>query len=153
MPGGRPPVDPVKRFLSKVKPVESGCHEWQAGLARGGYGKFMDAEHRTLQAHRASYQFFKGEIPDGMCVMHQCDNRLCVNPAHLTIGTLADNIADMDAKDRRGTKSPFTRAQADEILALLKTGLSQQKIADLYGVGQTVISRIALGKTTKFKEQ
>jgi predicted XRE-type DNA-binding protein len=152
MPGGRPPVDPVKRFLSKVKPVESGCHEWQAGLARGGYGKFTDATHRTVQAHRASYQFFKGEIPEGMCVMHQCDNRLCVNPAHLSIGTLADNIADMDSKKRRGTKSPFTRSQVEEIKALLQSGLSQQKIADSYGVHQTVISRIKLGKNSFFKE-
>jgi hypothetical protein len=152
MPGGRPPVDPVTRFLSKVKPVETGCHEWQAGLARGGYGKFMDAGHRTLQAHRAAFLFFKGNIPEGMCVMHKCDNRLCVNPEHLSLGTLQDNIADMDAKKRRGTKSPFTRQQADEILYLLGTGLSQQKVADMYGVGQTVISRIKLGQTTKFKE-
>jgi predicted XRE-type DNA-binding protein len=151
MPGGRPPVDPVKRFLSKVKHVESGCHEWQAGLARGGYGKFQHG--KTMQAHRASYQFFKGNIPEGMCVMHKCDNRLCVNPEHLMIGTLTDNIADMDSKGRRGTKSRLTRAQAAEILNLVGTGLSQQQIGDMFGVDQTTISRIALGKTTKFKEQ
>jgi hypothetical protein len=153
MPGGRPPVDPVKRFLDKVKQVESGCHEWQAGLARGGYGKFMDEGHKTLTAHRASYAFFKGPIPTGMVVMHKCDNRLCVNPEHLALGSLADNVADMDAKGRRGTKSRLTRAQVAEILSLLGAGSSQQEVADKFGVYQTTISRIKLGQTTKFKEQ
>jgi len=112
----------------------------------------MDEKHRTLQAHRAAYQFFKGSIPEGMCVMHACDNRLCVNPAHLSLGTLADNIADMDMKNRRGTKSRLTRAQAIEVKSLVESGISQQKIANMFGVDQTTVSRVKLGKTTLFKE-
>lgn len=151
MPGGRPPVDPKIRFLAKVRQVESGCHEWQAGLARGGYGKFQH-NGKAVTAHRFSYLLFKGDIPDGMCVMHRCDNRLCVNPEHLGLGTGAENIRDMDIKGRRGTKCRITKAQVLEILSLLSKGQTQQKIADKFGVGQTVISRIKLGQTTKFKE-
>lgn len=152
MPGGRPPSDPVARFLSKVKQSESGCHEWQAGLARGGYGKFQFTG-KAMQAHRVSYRLFRGEIPEGLCVMHKCDNRLCVNPEHLVLGTLVDNIADMDLKGRRGTKSKLSEAQVKEIRDLLNSGLSQATVAAMFGVYQTTISRIKLGKTTKFKEQ
>lgn len=150
MPGGRPPADPVMRFLSKVKRAESGCHEWQAGLARGGYGKFQLG--RTMHAHKAAFLLFKGSIPSGMCVMHSCDNRLCVNPDHLSLGTNADNVRDMDSKNRRGTKCTLTRQQAEEVKALLAAGMSQQKVADRFGIHQTAVSRIKLGKTIKFKE-
>lgn len=151
MPGGRPPSDPIKRFMEKVKQAESGCIEWQAGLARGGYGKFQYTG-KTMAAHRVSYIFFRGEIPAGMCVMHKCDNRLCVNPQHLVLGTDAENVEDMDTKGRRGTKSQLTRAQAAQILELLASGMSQAKVGEMFGVHQTVVSRIKLGQTTKFKE-
>ena len=150
MPGGRPRSDLKQRFLSKVKQMESGCHEWQAGQARGGYGKFQTVE-KTVTAHRMAYELFVAPIPKGLCVLHRCDNRLCVNPNHLFLGDLSENVQDMDSKQRRGTKSRLTYADVEQIKQMLDERYSQQAVADKFGVHQTVISRIKLGKTTLFK--
>ena len=152
MPGGRPPIDEKERFLAKVKKVESGCHEWQSTLHRDGYGKFQ-FRGKTKQAHRVAYQLLVGEIPDGRWVLHRCDNRLCVNPEHLFLGDCKANIADMDAKARRGTKSKLTEADAQKIRALVSQGVRQQTVANAFGIDQTTVSRIFLGKTTLFLKE
>lgn len=87
------------RFFKNVSPEpNTGCWLW-AG-AGGQYGSFsLDGE--TMGAHRAAYILAKGPIPDGLCVMHKCDVPGCVNPAHLMVGTHADNTADSKAKGRR----------------------------------------------------
>ena len=151
MPGGRPKSDTRKRFLEKVRKMETGCHEWQAGLHRDGYGKFVEGG-KTIQAHRIAYALFNGPIPSGAWVLHRCDNRKCVNPDHLFIGDSKMNIADMDSKQRRGTKSSLTYKDANEIKALLADRHSQQEIAEKFGVHQATISRIKLGKTTLFQK-
>ncbi len=150
MPGGRPRSDVKQRFLEKVKEMEFGCHEWQAGQARGGYGKFT-VWPKTTTAHRIAYELFVAPIPKGKSVLHRCDNRLCVNPAHLFIGNAIDNIRDMDAKQRRGTKSQLTYADVKQIKHLLADRFSQQTIADQFNVCQGTISRIKLGKTRLFR--
>ena len=150
MPGGRPKSDTRKRFLAKVRKMESGCHEWQAGLHRDGYGKFQDMG-KTVQSHRAAYALLVGPIPQEAWVLHRCDNRKCVNPKHLFLGDAKANIADMDAKKRRGSKSKLTYRDVEEIRSLLAGRHSQQAIADKFHIGQTVVSRIKLGKTTLFK--
>ena len=148
----RPPQDEKARFLSKVKEVSSGCHEWQAGLHRDGYGKFQ-FRGKTKQAHRVAYTLFVGSIPDERWILHKCDNRLCVNPEHLFLGDSIENIEDMDSKGRRGTKCPFTEDDARTIKSLLAQGISQQKIANAYGVHQTSISGIKLNKIKLFKKE
>ena len=150
MPGGRPRSDVKQRFLEKVKQMESGCHEWQAGQARGGYGKFQFVE-KTVTAHRMAYELFVAPIPDGLCVLHRCDNRLCVNPEHLFLGDLDANVKDMDQKQRRGTKSRLTYADVEQIKQMLVDRYSQETIAKKFNVHQGTISRIKLGKTTLFK--
>jgi hypothetical protein len=150
MPGGRPRSDVKQRFLEKVKQVESGCHEWQAALARGGYGKFQ-LPTKTVTAHRMSYELFVALIPEGKHVLHRCDNRLCVNPEHLFLGDAIDNIRDMDQKQRRGSRSVITEAMRDSIKAMLADRYSQAAIAEKFNVNQTTISRIKLGKTRLFK--
>ena len=74
---------------------ETNCWEWQLSIKKNGYGSY-----RGGYAHREYYQDFKGNIPDGMIVMHKCDNRRCVNPDHLVLGTTKDNIHDMLNKGR-----------------------------------------------------
>ena len=89
----------AERFWSKVKKQPNGCWEWQAAKTRLGYGRFAP-EGTTVKAHRVSFELCKGPIPDGMHVMHSCDNPPCVNPEHLSLGSNQDNVNDREAKGR-----------------------------------------------------
>lgn len=86
------------RFWSKVQKTD-GCWEWQGGRFNFGYGRAWDGERQVL-AHRLAFALTSGAIPDGLHVLHKCDVPLCVNPAHLFLGTHADNMADKCAKGR-----------------------------------------------------
>lgn len=93
----------IARFSEKYT-VSRGCWLWTAGRFKNGYGMFAigrDAEGRqhNIQAHRLAYVWHKRvDIPAGAVVMHACDVRECVNPAHLVLGTQADNVSDAKAK-------------------------------------------------------
>lgn len=91
------------RFWEKVQKTE-GCWLWTGTQNGRGYGSIHDGRRetrRTLKAHRVSYELAHGvEVPSTLEVMHSCDNRLCVNPDHLSVGTKADNMRDMSAKGR-----------------------------------------------------
>ena len=89
----------MMKFWEKVKKTE-GCWEWRAATFGNGYGHFAVGNQDNL-AHRFSWRLKNGEIPDGLLVCHECDNRLCVNPKHLWLGTQKDNLRDMDRKGRR----------------------------------------------------
>ena len=93
-------ISPFDRFKTKYKIVESGCWEWQAGRVQAGYGVFY-FHGKSKYAHRMSYEFFIGEIPDELLVCHTCDNPSCVNPFHIFLGTDKTNVADSMNKLRR----------------------------------------------------
>jgi HNH endonuclease len=141
----------AERLASKYRENEvTGCWEWTAYINRHGYGTIED-NYKPKPAHRASFELHCGEIPKGMHVLHVCDNRKCVNPKHLFLGTHADNMADMIAKGReqRGAahKRPNAKLTEMDVLAIKAArGISQKALGAQYGVGQDQISRIRSGK-------
>lgn len=134
-----------KRFWSKVNKTD-GCWEWTAGKTHGygtmlGYGKLV-------RSNRLSWELHFGPIPEGMQVCHHCDNRGCVNPAHLFLGTNQDNVNDMVAKGRnrcgdvRGEDHPLSKLTEANVLEIRERSgsESQTKLAREYGVSQSLIS-------------
>lgn len=138
-------TDIQKRFLAKSVMVASGCREWQSTLHRDGYGKFWH-DGGTRAAHRVAYELFVGPIPAGLHVCHTCDNRRCVNPAHLFVGTPQDNVLDMHAKGRAWGRRKLSDDDVRRAQALRAAGISQAEIARAIGVSQTSISRLELGR-------
>lgn len=94
-----------RRFWQKVNKTPGGCWNWQGTIGRdrvrksGGYGRWRVGE-KIWMAHRYAYTLAVGPIPDGALVCHSCDNRVCVNPDHLWLGTHLDNAKDRDSKGR-----------------------------------------------------
>ena len=82
------------------------CWEWTGARSPAGYGR-IKGDNGTLQAHRVAYELTHGPIPDGLFVMHSCDNPPCCNPAHLSVGTNADNVHDSMRKGRARSGSRF----------------------------------------------
>jgi hypothetical protein len=120
------------------------CWIW-TGVICQGYGQF--STHGIQErAHRASWRRFRGEIPNGLHVLHRCDVPSCINPDHLFLGTQADNNADRDAKGRnvyfqgeRHGRSKLTQAQVNQIRSSRD---KQQEIAQKFGIKQPQVSKI-----------
>lgn len=143
----------LEQFESKVIRQE-GCWDWSATKDARGYGRVMRHENGRnicLHAHRISYELFVGAIPEGMCVLHHCDNPSCTNPAHLFLGTRADNNRDMREKhrNRRGDRHHWGRLPdetIESIRARRNSGLPQHVVARLYGVSQAYVSMLWSGE-------
>lgn len=96
----------AEKFANKYEAVPwSGCWIWTGHIDKDGYGQIAEYIKNTgkrtgLRAHRASYKLHVGSIPDGLTVLHSCDVRCCVNPAHLSLGTNGDNCRDAIRKGR-----------------------------------------------------
>lgn len=141
-----------ERFWSKVNQLDNGCWEWTGCLTNKGYGLFY-ARPSKITSHRLSWLLKYGNIPKNVFVLHHCDNRKCVNPDHLFIGTQKDNLQDMTNKGRRVNHYPYGELnpsaklnlkQVQEIREQLKTSFKGLgiKLALQYGVTETTISYI-----------
>ncbi len=165
-----------ERFWSKVTKTHS-CWLWTGAKKIDGYGQF-GVLNKTQQAHRVSWELHYSPIPPGLHVLHRCDNPPCVNPAHLFLGTNADNVKDRIEKgrtatgnhggrvfgDRNGARThPETRARGDrhgcakltarevfEIRQVYAEGsVSRQHLAERFGVSRGTIGHIVTGHTWK----
>lgn len=138
-----------KRFFARFK-MADGCWEWLASKNPKGYGKCRLGDKNYL-AHRLSFSFFNGPIPEGDFVLHRCDNPSCVNPAHLFLGTAKDNSNDRDAKGRvaHGEAHVCAKLTEHDVADIRsKRGIVKQaELAAKYGVSLTVISFIMTGRT------
>lgn len=139
-----------ERFWAKVdKRGPDECWLWTARIT-SGYGSIGGGGHsgRSLSAHRVSWELHNGPIPAGVHVLHRCDNRLCVNPAHLFLGTPADNMADRDAKGRQaaGEKNGVAKLTDNDVRTIRATyakgGVTQEALARSFNVHQGLISGI-----------
>jgi hypothetical protein len=144
------------RFWSKVdnSAGPDGCWLWTANRAVRGYGRIGWGGHRVVLAHRVSYELATGEAPGRMCVLHSCDNPPCVNPAHLFLGTQADNMRDKAEKGRArpGSQNPnakITEADVLEIRRLRAEGVPGNEVAERFGLKRATVYSICAGRMWK----
>jgi len=140
--------------MAKVDKTGS-CWIWNGARKPSGYGNFY-VNRKYMSAHRASYTFHFGEIPEGKVVMHSCDNPSCVNPNHLRAGSHKENVRDMINKGRadgvpRGSEytpcCKLTWVKVREIRLKLSKGIKQSILAKEYEVSAAAISCINMGAT------
>lgn len=138
-----------QRFWLKVN-KGPGCWEWTGACNTAGYG-LLRVDQRSRGAHRYSYELHVGPIPAGLIVCHRCDNRRCVNPAHLFVGTYQDNMDDMKAKGRGVITRPRAKLTDDQVReirrAFARGDASQRQLARVYGVNQMAVSRLVRRET------
>jgi hypothetical protein len=146
------PAKPVEeRFWSKVDKTPE-CWIWTGATNSRGYGLTTNKPIPGVGcfAHRLSWFLAYGPIPDDLCVLHRCDNRECVRPDHLWLGTRADNLRDMVEKGRqsRGVSQPhakLTVAKVVEIRRLAAQGASHTRLAGVFGVSRSSVDNVVNG--------
>jgi hypothetical protein len=146
--------DRNKYFWDRVeKRDQYSCWLWKGTIYSSGYGVAKIGRTRML-AHRLSYELLRGPIDDGLFVCHTCDNPSCVNPSHLFLGTLQDNVDDMMVKERnvRGRNVNTCKLTEDDVLEIRKLAgnLSTKELANRFGVSDTTIWQIANRKSWKW---
>jgi hypothetical protein len=141
-------IIPVQeRFEEKWMPEpNTGCWLW-IGRTRIGYGRF-DIGDKVIYAHRLAWELYRGPIPEGLHVCHDCDTPCCVNPDHLFLGTQKDNMQDKIKKGRGnyaifyGAENPFSKLTSEDIIQIRKAPRRYKPIADTYGISASHVSNI-----------
>ena len=139
------------RILQKITINSNGCWEWEGAVGSNGYGEIRIKNGRSggkrVSAHRAAYEAFIGAIPDGLSVLHTCDNRACVNPAHLFLGSPADNSRDMVDKGRsaRGERQAGARLSKAQVVEIKQSKAPLKHFAEKFGVHIGTVSKVRTG--------
>lgn len=139
---------------------KNGCWEWKGDLHPNGYAYTTNYEtNKKEHVHRVSYRIFKGEIPEGLYVCHRCDNKKCIAPDHLFVGTAKDNMQDakqkgrlehiklMQPKGEKNASSKLKEIEVREIKKLISEGVKRSTISRKFNVSWTVIDSIKRNKT------
>lgn len=127
------------RFWARVI-VSDGCWGWKGSTVKGGYGKIEDPRTRKATlAHRLSWELHFGPIPDGLCVLHRCDNPPCCRPEHLFLGTPRDNVMDSIRKGRMRRFSRLTPESVSRVRRMAADGRPAYAIAKEFGVDRMTI--------------
>jgi len=126
----------------KLDPI-TGCHNWTGNITSDGYAH-LTHRGRKVRAHRLAYETWVGQIGPSMHVCHHCDNRRCVNPAHLFLGSNAENTADRNAKGRqaRGERAGRARITEADVRAIRASKERTIDLARRLGIGPTAIFNI-----------
>jgi hypothetical protein len=141
----------MERFWTKAN-TKGECWHWTGARNEKGYGRFR-LNSRNRFAHQVAYELTCGPIPAGCIVMHTCDTPGCVNPAHLRLGTVAENNADKMAKGRhrvvplKGERNGAAKLTAEAVRAIRASRLSSRREAALYGVSPEAIQQVRRGLT------
>jgi hypothetical protein len=146
----------LEKFMAKVKVADDGCWLWTGSRDEDGYGRFRFHGPKR-RAHRVSWELHRGEIPDGLIVCHRCDVPGCVNPSHLFVGSVTDNVRDRDAKGRQrngahilnGEGHPRALLTVESVSQIRASEESNVALAAKYGVHPSTVSQIKTGRTWK----
>lgn len=142
------------KFFSRIR-VKKGCWEWTGNKYVGGYGQYSSG-YRKYQAHRLMWTCQNGEIPSGAVVMHNCDNKLCVRPSHLILGSQKENMRDMIKKKRdrfyfklnppHGERNSNSKLSENDVIEIRRTfasgSISREAICRKYGIKNSNVSNI-----------
>lgn len=134
------------RFLSKVY-ASGDCLLWGGNVINSGYGQFSYGKYKKITSHRASYLYFIGDdLTSKDIVMHSCDNKLCVNPKHLSKGTQLQNIQDCIKKNRKVSPCKMSKNDKEDCFKLFLSGKTKDELAKKYNVSRGWISQIIKNK-------
>lgn len=143
------------RFWEKVADrPEDDCWVWGGHFDGKGYGQLRigsrtNGTRRGARAHRLSWEVNCGPVPDGQQVLHKCDNRKCVNPKHLFLGTHLDNMVDMARKGRN-----IQKLSVEQVIEIREQkGLRGREVAKMFGVSEGMVSMIRSGKCRQHAHQ
>lgn len=145
----------LERFEAMCsRPSDEDCWNWTGHVSKKGYANFLwesTPKVKHVMAHRASYMLYVGVIPDGMMICHHCDNRKCVNPKHLFVGSAKDNTHDMMSKGRM--KYPFqekARLTGDQVIAIYCDARPSTLICKDYGITSAHV--LCIKRRTTYKD-
>jgi hypothetical protein len=146
-----------QRFLKRVVvKSKDECWNWTGSrIKTGWYGQWRNKNGQIELTHRASWRLFKCNIPSGMCVLHKCDNPVCVNPSHLWIGTQSDNAKDMWIKGRArpatslGEKHGMSKVTLEQVIDIKTSSKSGVELARKYHISATTVCDIRKGRSWK----
>lgn len=136
-----------------------GCWPWTGAVTAFGYGRLGDkSKRKTLVTHRVAWEAINGPIPEGLCVLHRCDNPPCCNPTHLFVGTRSDNAKDMMNKGRgtlsqhkftgeRHGRARLTESKVAEMRALFAAGVSVSAIARQFNAARSTVDHVLKNET------